>query len=167
MTPGQVKVRRFEEFLGSLGVDADPGELAVRYAEELGGHGELYPGANELLDAAASVAVLGLVTNGLGEVQRARLTRLGLDRRFAAVSISGELGVAKPDPAIFAHTLGQLGTGTDGAVMIGDNLSSDIAGGIAAGIDTIWFNPSGTPATDIVPTHEAATLADIQNLLTP
>ena len=51
------------------------------------------------------------------------------------------------------------------AVMIGDSLTSDIAGGVGAGIDTIWFNRHGASATAIAPTHEVTSIHDIGPIL--
>lgn len=49
--------------------------------------------------------------------------------------------------------------------MIGDNLASDIQGGMNAGIDTIWLNPGSAPnVTTITPTHEVRSLAEIEPL---
>ena len=52
------------------------------------------------------------------------------------------------------------------AVMVGDGLQSDIKGGIAAGIDTIWYNPGGLPpAPDAFPTYTAADYGDVRRLI--
>ena len=107
-----------------------------------------------------------MVTNGLGEVQRARIDRLGIDQFFDVISISAELGLAKPSPSIFDHTLAELGvTDRSGVVMIGDSLTSDIAGGVAAGVDTMWFNPHGKDRGMAHPTHEVTSLEAILPLI--
>lgn len=52
------------------------------------------------------------------------------------------------------------------AVIVGDSLTSDIRGGINAGIRTIWFNPKGEPAVpEITADHELGKLKDLQELL--
>ena len=56
--------------------------------------------------------------------------------------------------------------GTEKAIILGDSLSSDILGGINAGIATCWFNPLkkvGSPA--IIPDYEIETLAEFVPLL--
>ena len=70
---------------------------------------ELYPGVVEVLDALAPLVSMAMVTNGIGEVQRARIERLGLGPYLDAVVISGEVGVAKPGPAIFDLAFAALG----------------------------------------------------------
>lgn len=168
MTPQQVHVARFVQLAEEIGFDADPAALATVYGRALGEHGDLYPGARELLDALAATPVtMALVTNGLSEVQRARIARHDLDRYFAAVVISAEVGTAKPGPLIFDLTFEALG-GPDpaGAVMIGDNLSSDILGGADYGIDTCWYNPGGRTADlDVAITHDVRTLAEIHDVV--
>ncbi len=166
MTPLDVKARRFEDFVDQTGITADPAQMAGWFVHGLGANGELYPGALELLEAVRPTAQTGLVTNGIGEVQRARIARLGLAPFFDAVSISGELGVAKPSPEIFDHTFSLLAdSDRDGAVMIGDSLTSDMAGGIAAGIDTVWFNRHGGDSGEVEPTHEVSSIGEIAGVL--
>lgn len=85
--------------------------------------------------------LVGVVTNGASDVQRAKLARTGLDRRVDAVCISEEVGCRKPDVSIF-HEAVRL-TGADeqfGGWMIGDSAQNDVAGGRAAGLQTIWVS---------------------------
>ncbi|GIR35169.1 MAG: hypothetical protein CM15mP49_05540 [Actinomycetota bacterium] len=71
----------------------------------------------------------GLITNGLESVQKARLRHFNLYQYFDAILISGECGLAKPNPAIFQSSLDLLNhEHVDSVLMIGDSLSSDIAG---------------------------------------
>jgi HAD superfamily hydrolase (TIGR01509 family) len=86
---------------------------------------------------------MGLVTNGFSEVQRSRIARLGLEKYFDAVAISGEIGVGKPDAGIFDFVFESLGSPSkETTVMVGDNLSADIAGGANYGLSTCWYNPT-------------------------
>ena len=85
-----------------------------------------------------------MVTNGLSEVQRSRIARLGLDEYFDAIAISAEVGASKPDAAMFDIVFESLGSAApESAIMVGDNLSADIAGGANYGIATCWYNPQG------------------------
>lgn len=119
-----------------------------------------------MLDRLSNTVGLALVTNGLGEVQRARLTRLDLERYFDAVVISGEVGTAKPGNAIFDLTFERLGRpDRAGALMVGDSLTSDIRGGADYGIDTCWYNPGGDSPNGIVATYEAASLTEIVGIV--
>jgi len=162
ITADQVRTVRFEQLVVTTGIDASPEALADAFASGLGAYGELYPGAREVLDALAAepTVSLALVTNGLSEVQRARIDRLGLGRYFEVIAISSELGMAKPAPAIFEFALAGLGAPAKrSALMVGDSLSSDIQGGRNAGIATCWYNPHRRPGGgDGLADHEIATL---------
>ena len=87
---------------------------------------------------------MALVTNGLSEVQRARVDRLGIGEYFDAIVISAEVGVAKPGTEIFDIVFEALNfPSKESAVMVGDSLSSDMQGGTNYGIATCWYNPNG------------------------
>lgn len=167
LDPTEVRHRRFEAFNREVGLDADPFAMAEDFVWALGAHGELYPGADQLLAACAARASLALVTNGLSDVQRSRLSRLGIADYFDAIVISSEVGVTKPRPDIFDIAFEQLGHPTkSGALMVGDSLTSDIAGGRNYGIDTCWFNPHGNRAEPgSEPTHVVGRLDELLGLL--
>lgn len=166
LSPNEVRVRRFEQLIDRLGLDADADSMASAFVDGLVDCGELLPGAQTLLDDLAGEHRLALVTNGIGSVQRGRLARLGIDRYFETVTISGEVGVNKPGAEIFDLTFDDMVvTDRDDVVMVGDNLGSDVLGGINAGIDTIWFNPGRVEAGDPVPTHTVATLMEVSPLV--
>ena len=162
LTPPQVHVTRFVELCDRLHLDADPQRMADAFALGMGRHGELYDGARDVLDALDSIATLGLVTNGLSDIQRARIERLDLATYFDAITISAEVGCAKPGTEIFDLTFEALDvTSEDAVLMVGDSLSSDIAGGNAAGIDTCWYNAAAAEANEHRPTHTIADLASL------
>ena len=87
------------------------------------------------------------------------LERTGLRPLVDAVVISAELGVAKPDPAIFRAALDRLGVAPDGAVHVGDSLEHDVAGARAAGLEAVLVNRNGAVAPDGVRT--VASLAEL------
>jgi len=157
----ELRTVRFAQLVAATGIDASPEALADAFASGLGAYGELYPGARDLLDAldAEPSVSLALVTNGISEIQRARIARLDLGRYFDVIAISSELGVAKPASGIFEFALGGLGSRIkDTALMVGDSLSSDILGGRNAGIATCWYNPHRLPrSVDGLVDHEIAT----------
>lgn len=163
MQPGEVRFRRFEQFTTDIGIEADPVEMAEAFVWGLGAHGELYDGARELLDALAGHARLAMVTNGLSEVQRARIERLDLGDYFDAVIVSSEVGATKPRREIFDLAFERLGAPDPAtALMVGDSLSSDIRGGRDYGIATCWFNQHGVHAgPDDAATHEVRHLAEV------
>lgn len=146
LSPNDVQDRRFADLVAAAQLDADPDSLAAEFVTGMGIKGGLYPGARETLSHLAEQATLALVTNGLGDVVRARIDRLDLNSLFSAIVISGEVGVSKPAAEIFNLVFDELGRPPRGnALMIGDSLSSDIAGAAAYGLATCWYNPAGKP----------------------
>jgi putative hydrolase of the HAD superfamily len=85
------------------------------------------------------------------------LERTGLRPLVDAVVISAELGVAKPDPAIFRAALDRLGAAPDGAVHVGDSLEHDVAGARAAGLEAVLVARNGAAAPDGVRTVASLT----------
>jgi len=143
-SPQQVRAHRFERLLAQENVDADPLQLADDFVAGLGANGSLYDGAREVLECLSRQASVALVTNGLGEVQRARVDRLGIGEHFDAIIISAEVGAAKPGTEIFDIVFEALDFPTkESALMVGDSLSSDMQGGANYGIATCWYNPNG------------------------
>ncbi len=163
-----VRTRRFESFNRIVGIEADPVEMGEVFVEGLGGFGELYPGAIEVLEAVGGIAVMGLVTNGISDVQRARVARLGIDRFFDAIVISSEVATSKPGSAIFDIAFERLGRpDRASALMVGDSLTSDMAGGHGYGIATCWYNPRREqPAVDFEIDHVITKLADVVGVVT-
>jgi YjjG family noncanonical pyrimidine nucleotidase len=162
-TPQYVKTHRFERLALEAGLDADPVAMADAYVAGLGETGGLYSGARQVLDIIGQHASLALVTNGLSEVQRRRIERTGIVDYFDAVVISAEIGVAKPAAEIFDIAFAQLDMPPkDSALMVGDNLTSDILGGANYGIATCWYNPkrkAAGPADRI--SHEISALNEL------
>jgi 2-haloacid dehalogenase len=167
LTPNEVQARRFGDLVAVAELAADPTVLADEYVAGMGAIGELYPGVRQVLGELGRQATLALVTNGLGEVVRARIARLELEPLFDAVVISGEVGVSKPSPEIFELAFDALGQpARETALMIGDSLSSDIAGATGYGIDTCWYNPAGKARPhDVRINHEIAALDELPPLV--
>ncbi len=86
---------------------------------------------------------LGVITNGLANEQRRKLSILAVEAYFepAAVIVSGEHGYAKPDPRIFRAALTALRVAPAEALYVGDAWENDVVGGLEAGLDVAWFNP--------------------------
>jgi putative hydrolase of the HAD superfamily len=88
------------------------------------------------------------------------LARTGLRPLVDAVVVSAEVGVAKPDPAIFRAALERLGAGPDGAVHVGDSVEADVAGARAAGLEAVLVARDGAAAPDGV-----RTVSDLSGLI--
>jgi putative hydrolase of the HAD superfamily len=127
----------------------------------------LYVDARVLLDAIADGIRLALVTNGASDTQRAVMDALGIEHRFDAVIVSGEVGIAKPEAAIFELALGALGVHAAEAWHVGDHPVVDVAGARAAGLTAVWLNRGRQPRTDGMaePELEVASLLELRAYL--
>ncbi len=144
------QLETWERALADLGVRDDvlAATLAERFRmEKRAQHGWLFPEATRVLDRLRATHALALITNGAPDIQRDKLAGSGLEASFTVVTVSGEAGVGKPDPAIFAQTLAALGVAPDAAVMVGDSPASDILGANRAGIRAVWIRREGQPLT--------------------
>ena len=146
--------------------DAFADALFEAYYEAWPRHIALFPDARATLETLRGRYRLGLVSNGQSREQRLKVELLGLDQHFDVVAISGELGVMKPDPAIFEHVLGRLGVAAAAAVHVGDDVHADISGAQAAGLAAVWVNRDGSTHEGARPPHaEVTALAQVAPLL--
>jgi putative hydrolase of the HAD superfamily len=87
---------------------------------------------------------MGIITNGMTEVQKEKIRRVGIAPYFDTVLISQEVGIAKPDPRIFHMALERVRCEAHEAVMVGDSPDRDIAGARAVGLHALWVR-TGRP----------------------
>lgn len=163
----QVLLERFDILFDELGVKI-PSEMAQKTYEYLLGVGHYFiDGAPEVLDALYGKYRLYLVSNGTADVQDRRLQSADMERYFDGVFISERVGYNKPSKAFFDACFAEIdGFDKDSAIIVGDTLSSDILGGINAGIKTCWFNPKALPADPTIPAdYELRSLSELPKLL--
>lgn len=122
-------------------------------------------GAVALLRALGQHGAIGVISNNVTAEQTGKIDACGLRDHIDALVISEDVGIAKPDPAIFHHALGRVGARAEDAVMIGDSWSADILGARAAGIRALWFNPLGRPCPEPGCVTELAAWEPIEDAL--
>jgi putative hydrolase of the HAD superfamily len=152
--------------LEKFGID-DPrlaAAMSATYIEcQRRGH-PLIEGAGALVRSLRGHRRIGLLTNGPADIQRLKFQSTGLAECFDAVVISGERGVGKPDPAVFAYALQQLGTTVQSTVMVGDSWERDVLGALGVGMAAVWVAAGRTqPEThpDVTVVDSVGELADI------
>lgn len=101
------------------------------------------------LGALAPNLQLGVVTNGSVDQQRLKLRVLGLSEVLPHVTASSEVGVAKPDMAIFAVACSALNLEANQVVYVGDRADIDAQAAINAGLHGIWLNRKGASGPDL------------------
>jgi putative hydrolase of the HAD superfamily len=162
---------RHEVWSGALAENgiADPllaDTLSCVYMAERRARYQPFPDALQVLRELGRKFRLGLVTNGPSDLQYDKLDTSELRGCFGAVVVSREVGIAKPNPRIFAIALDRLGVTTSDAVFIGDNPKTDIAGAHAAGMKAIWLNRDNVPQPEtIVPDRTIRSLAELEQTL--
>lgn len=128
--------------------DVDPDTLAAAYRSEIADSLRSVVGAHDLICDLRHDYRVGLLTNGPSVAQRDKLRVLGWSDLFDGVVITGEIGVAKPDPGAFEAILSVLEVRADEAVYIGDEPSMDVIGASASGLQPIQVHFPGGPRID-------------------
>ena len=91
----------------------------------------------------------------------------GLKEFVEEVFVSEKLDSEKPSRKIFDTALRSLGVeNRERVLMVGDSLTSDIQGGINAGLDTCWYNPNHAENPGkVCPTYETSNLEELYQLV--
>lgn len=164
ITRDVIRIRRFEQFVQAAGITADPKEMSALYVKFLGESCFVLPGAAELCEKLKEKYELYIVTNGIGTVQQSRLKKSGLLPYFKGVFVSEEIGSQKPDKKFFDFIFAKIVEKDKSKfIIIGDSMTSDILGGINAGIDTCFFNPWGREEI-YTPTYTVTSFEELENL---
>jgi HAD superfamily hydrolase (TIGR01662 family) len=130
-----------------------------------------FPEVAETLDRLVAdgyrLAVVSNTTQSTERDLRAALRSIQLERCFDVVATSFDVGHAKPAPQLFRHALNALGCRATDAVMVGNDLKSDIGGADALGMTTVLVARGRVPVpdTDIRPTFIVHSLAEVPALL--
>ena len=163
----EVKVGRYRELFKTIGVECDPVKATAYYESMLAIGHYFMPGAPELLEELYRKYRLYIVSNGTAKVQEGRIGSSGIAKYMDGIFISQLLGANKPDKQFFDICFSEIPDfSLSETVIIGDSLSSDIKGGINAGIITVWFNPKGIENdNDIKPDYTIKELSEVPGLL--
>lgn len=168
LTKQELVDSRFAIGFAHFGITVDGAEMALRYQDYISLQGQSFSGAEDLLEQLEEAGYqLYAATNGVTAIQEGRMAHSTIAPYFKEVFISEQLQTQKPDPDFF-EKVGQRipGFRKDQTLMIGDSLTADIAGGNAAGIDTVWYNPEHLEnASQVMPTYEVDSYSKILALL--
>ncbi|WP_261338113.1 HAD family hydrolase [Rhizobium leguminosarum] len=126
-----------------------PGDLAAALFHDFE---TVYPGmavpmsgAKQTISTLKQYGVLiGVVSNGEGNVQRPKIAAAGLNEGLDLVVISGDIGLRKPAREIFELAAGRLDLPVDNCLFVGDNPEADILGADNAGMHAVYFGPKDT-----------------------
>ena len=167
LTREQVLVGRFAALFGEYAIGVDPEKVARKYEDLLSIGHYFLPGAEEAVKRLSQKYKLYMASNGTAKVQAGRLASANISHYFQEIFISQEIGANKPDKLYFDRCGAKIpGYDPKKAMMVGDSLTSDIQGGINAGMQTVWVNPTRKPHPDhITPDYEIEALSQLETLL--
>lgn len=168
LTREQVKVTRYKLLFDELGLDISPQKATAIYEDNLCIGHYFMNGAEELIKILCDKGYnLYLVSNGAKRVQDSRLKSAGISKYFKDIFISETVGYEKPSVKFFNYCFDRIEDfSREETIIVGDSLSSDIMGGINAGIKTLWFNPhNASNHSEIVPDYEINKLEEILNII--
>ena len=168
ITKKDLFIARWKSFLDFYGLtDTDAKMIANHYLTMLSQKCYLLDGAEELCEKLCGKFRLFIVTNGYSVVQHGRFDKSPIRKYFEDMFISEEMGAEKPTKAYFDAVFSRIPDfDPEKSVIIGDSLSSDIKGGINAGIDTCWYNPKMANAPENLSiTHTVSKLSEIENIV--
>ncbi len=166
MTREQILRGRFRMLFGELGMEVDVEACQNTYEKNLSTGHWFLPGAEEAVDRLSKKYRLFLASNGTASVQKGRMTSADLYKYFEKTFVSQEIGFNKPSKDFFDRCFAQIPEfDREKAMIVGDSLSSDIRGGINAGIKTVWVNPNHKPSGEVRPDYEIEALSQLEELL--
>ncbi len=140
-----VQQQRFERLLKAVDAPhADATLVARYYMRRYATHWTFIPGARETFEAVAEHHPVGVMTNGFAEVQEKKLEQFPMLReRSEAIVLCEEVGILKPDPAVFEHATQEAGVEAESVLYVGDSYRSDVEGAQPAGWRVAWYARNG------------------------
>ena len=159
-------VKRFEDFFSKFDIDIDPIEFNRMYQVELGNTYVFNDNGYETVVSLKDMGIIQFaVTNGTKIAQNGKLKGSGLDKLLDEIFISEDIGYEKPDKRFFEPVISKLneyGIDKDECIIVGDSESSDIQGGINAGIRTAHYTDEIKSKADEIISDLSMVLAMVQ-----
>ncbi|MEP6871274.1 MAG: HAD family hydrolase, partial [Anaerolineaceae bacterium] len=131
----------------TVGTD-DVDSCSRLFFREATAHLTVYDDARALLSSLKFRGYrVGVITNAIfpGHLFQPLVNELGLSGYVDAFVSSADLGVAKPNPGIFLHTMKAIGCEAHETLFVGDRLETDIAGARAAGMRAVLIRRGARP----------------------
>lgn len=143
ITKETLRSERFHTTFVQLGVHPEkvPLQFEADYVRISPTKTNLFMGSEKVLRYLQNKYTLHIISNGFKETTLTKMDRSGLNPYFSNVIISEDVGVNKPDKAIFEFALNKAKALKQESIMIGDSIEADIRGAQGYGIQAIFFNP--------------------------
>ena len=161
-----IRTQRFTKVLGKFDLVDEKlsATLSHEYLYGCPKKCNLIPHAKAVLDYLSQHYRLTLVTNGFEEIQNVKLSSGNITHYFDHVITSQKAGHKKPAREIFDYALSVNNLACHEAIMIGDNLVTDIGGAKNACIDTVFYNPAALEHSAEV-SYEIRCLSELRDIL--
>lgn len=146
----EVHCGRFRMLFEELGItEISPEEMADVYQDALSSVFFFRDEADKLIARFRSEGFKQyIITNGFYKTSTRKIEISGLGRLVDDVFVSEVIGVPKPQKEYFDACFAKMGgISRENCILVGDSLTSDMQGGINAGITSCWYNPDGHPNT--------------------
>lgn len=160
-------IKRFEIFFDKYEIKQDEKEFDKILTKMFKKTGTPIKGVKEILEKLKDKYELVITSNGPKEQQYDRLENADFSKYFSSIFISQEIGYNKPDKRFFNIVFENIENKEKSEILIiGDSLSSDIAGGKIAEIDTCWYNPKNVEnKSDIKPNYEIKRIEELLEII--
>jgi len=138
-----LRKHRFYDTFRSFNVDDEQLSLYFEehFLDKILNYNELVEGAAYILDyLKAKKYTLHIISNGFKEVTERKCILSGIAPYFQTITSADTVGIRKPRPEIFEHSLKFAGASKEESVLIGDDWIADIVGAQNFGMDVIFFN---------------------------
>lgn len=157
----------FSRFFNAAGIEGKQAEWNEIFINLISKHPILYDDTIEVLQKLHKNHRIYIVSNGISYVQSERLKISGIEKYIDGDFVSWDIGSTKPHREFFDYVFNHINCfDKSTTLLIGDNLNSDILGGIRSGIDTCWINRNNSMKTlEINPTYEIRSLNDLDKII--
>ncbi len=138
-----IRDHRFYDSFLFFGIDDK--ELSQKFEnnflDQIIENNELVEGAFDLLEYLAQKKYrLHILSNGFEEVTYRKCELSGIKNYFATITSADEINIRKPQPEIFEYALKKADAKKENSIIIGDDWIADVEGGLAFGMDAVFFD---------------------------
>jgi len=162
------RAQRSRRFLRTLGLPEEfSDKITIMYIGAYPALSVSVKDAKRVVEKLAKIFPLGIISNAFPDIQYHKIEGLGIRHLFQLILLSEEIGIRKPDKAIFQEAANRLGKQPDDCLFVGDSYDTDIIGAKRSGMKACWFNRDDNPVQDeeIKPDFEITSLSELLNIL--
>ncbi len=103
-----------------------------------------YPEVIEVVEKLRTKGIKTAIVTNIPEdrvyAQKKKIEVLNLAPLFDEIIISGEVGIHKPNRAIFDYATEKLGVSNEDCIFVGDDADADVVGGLNAEMEVVWVD---------------------------